>query len=347
MSDAVRVFVKRQVEFYFGDANLPNDKFMRAKANEDEDKPGPGQGWVELQLLCTFARMRQKKGELDDDKYVALVAEALADSGVVDISEDGKRVRRSTPLANVDPDAAIPRCFYAKGFPRTSELDAIMEFFAAQELGKIEAVRMRYGYDKPRKFKGSVFVEMSTEAEATAAIAKSLAFGDTQLVLKTKADYLKQKREEYEERRRQKSAGGGAAAAEAEAPKEHKKGTTLKVEGCGAATTRETLKEVFGAHGKIVWVSYQRGEADAHLFFEEEGEATKILEKMFESGIPQVGGQEPTLSAVEGEEETNQWKQVWETQAAFSRRNSDGGRGGGKRRGRGGGGGGKRQRKSG
>ena len=59
-----------------------------------------------------------------------------------------------------------------------------------------QAVRMRYGYDKPRKFKGSVFVEMSTEAEATAAIAKSLAFGDTQLALKTKADYLKQKREE-------------------------------------------------------------------------------------------------------------------------------------------------------
>ena len=46
---------------------------------------------------------------LDLQEVWQVVAEALADSGVVDISEDGKRVRRSTPLANVDPAAALPR----------------------------------------------------------------------------------------------------------------------------------------------------------------------------------------------------------------------------------------------
>lgn len=43
MSD-VKAFAKKQVEFYFCDANLPRDKFLIAEANKDEDKPGEGQG---------------------------------------------------------------------------------------------------------------------------------------------------------------------------------------------------------------------------------------------------------------------------------------------------------------
>jgi lupus La protein len=342
MSDATKAFVKRQVEFYFGDSNLPGDKFMRQKANEDPDRPGDGQGWVELQLLCTFARMRQKKGEMDDEAFVKLVAETLAGSSVVSVSEDGKRVRRSTPLPNASQDDVQKRSFYAKGFPREgASLDEIMEYFNGEELGTVKAVRMRYTYDKPRKFKGSVFVEMSSEEEATAVLGKSLSFRGTPLVLRAKAEYQEAKRKEYQERqaskgkRKHEDGSEAAAAAEAATPKEHAKGTTLKVEGCGSETSRETLKEAFGAHGKIAWVTYQRGDADAFLFFEEAGKANEVIEKLFEAGVPEVGGKQPTLSAVEGEEETEQWKKVWEVQAMMGAK-KDGGRG--KR------GGGKRQR---
>jgi lupus La protein len=341
MSDATKAFVKRQVEFYFGDSNLPGDKFMRQKANEDPDRPGDGQGWVELQLLCTFARMRQKKGEMDDEAFVKLVAETLEGSSVVSVSEDGKRVRRSTPLPNAPQDEIQKRSFYAKGFPREgASLDEIMEYFNGEELGTVKAVRMRYTFDKPRKFKGSVFVEMSSEAEATAVLDKSLSFRGTPLVLRAKAEYQEAKRKEYQERqaskgkRKHEDGSEGAGGAEAATPKEHPKGTTLKVEGCGSETSRETLKEAFGAHGKITWVTYQRGEADAFLFFEEAGKANEVIEKLFEAGVPEVGGKQPTLSAVEGEEETEQWKQVWEVKAMMEAKKSSGGRGkrnGGKR----------------
>jgi lupus La protein len=356
MTDATKAFVKRQVEFYFGDSNLPGDKFMRQKANEDPDRPGDGQGWVELQLLCTFQRMRQKKGDMDDEAFVALAAGVLGDSSVVDVSDDGKRVRRATPLPNASSDEIQKRSFYAKGFPREgASLDDIMEFFEGAELGKVEAVRMRYTYDKPRKFKGSVFVEMSTEAEATAALSKSLSFRDTSLVLRAKAEYQEAKRQEYQERqaKKRKAEGdggsaegegeGGDGAAAAATPKEHAKGTTLKVEGCGSATSRETLKEAFGAHGKISWVTYQRGEPDAFLFFDEAGKANEVIEKLFEAGVPEVGGKQPTISAVEGEEETEQWKKVWEAKAAMDARQKNGGGGG--RGGRKHGGGGKRKRR--
>ena len=61
----------------------------------------------------------------------------------------------------------------------------------------------------------------------------------------------------------------------------------------------------------------------------------EVIEKLFEAGVPEVGGKQPTLSAVEGEEETEQWKKVWEVKAQMeARRSSGGGRGkqrGGKR----------------
>ena len=352
MSDATKAFVKRQVEFYFGDSNLPNDKFMRQKANEDADRPGEGQGWVDLQLLCTFSRMKQKKGEMEEDDFVKLVAETLSGSKVVEVSEDGKRVRRSTPLPNASHDEVLARSFYAKGFPREgASLDEIMEYFNGEELGTVNAVRMRYTYDKPRKFKGSVFVEMSSEAEATAVLEKSLSFRGTPLVLRAKAEYQEAKRKEYLERQESKSkrkhedGSEDGGAAEGATPKGHPKGATLKVEGCGSETSRETLKEAFGAHGKISWITYQRGEADAFLFFEEAGKATEVIEKLFEAGVPDVGGKQPTLSAVEGEEETEQWKKVWAIKADMESRQKSGGRGGGKRGGgKREGGGGKRQR---
>jgi hypothetical protein len=83
---------------------------------------------------------------------------------------------------------------YAKGFPAVgTTLDEILEFCSGAHacavsvlraprprhsgwrrgslasgagLGTVKAVRMRYTYDKPRKFKGSVFVELANEAEA-------------------------------------------------------------------------------------------------------------------------------------------------------------------------------------
>jgi len=333
MSDAVKAFVRRQIEFYFGDANLPNDKFMREKANEDDEKPGEGQGWVELGLLCTFARMRQKQGEMEQADFVKCVGAALDGSAVVEVSEDGQRVRRLKPLPDTGEEELLRRSFYAKGFPRNgASLDDIMAFFEGSEIGKVEAVRMRYTGDKTRTFKGSVFVLMSTEAEATEVLSKSLIFEGTTLVLRPKAEYLEEKRKEFEERRaraekRKQAPGEGEEGAEQPpAPREHAKGTTLKLEGCGETASRETLKDAFSPYGRIAWTLYERGEPSGYMFFKEEGKASEVIEKLFvEGAVPEVGGKQPTLSAVEGEEEAALWAKVWEMQDAMAARRHSGG----------------------
>ncbi|CAN8023691.1 unnamed protein product [Ixodes persulcatus] len=41
----------KQIEYYFGDFNLPRDKFLREKVKLDE-------GWVPIETLLTFNRLK-------------------------------------------------------------------------------------------------------------------------------------------------------------------------------------------------------------------------------------------------------------------------------------------------
>ncbi|MDB0053701.1 hypothetical protein N9F40_01560 [bacterium] len=52
LDDDAKSKVKAQMEFYFSDSNLPRDKFLRETVEADPD------GFVDIQLLATFSRMR-------------------------------------------------------------------------------------------------------------------------------------------------------------------------------------------------------------------------------------------------------------------------------------------------
>ncbi|KAK9273502.1 hypothetical protein L1049_018312 [Liquidambar formosana] len=91
--------VIRQVEFYFSDSNLPRDNFLKKSISESED------GMVSLALICSFSRMRSHLGlgdvkpdEVSDDTVKA-VAETLRQSTFIKVSEDGKKIGRTTELA--------------------------------------------------------------------------------------------------------------------------------------------------------------------------------------------------------------------------------------------------------
>lgn len=338
MAAAVKAFAKKQIEFYFCDSNLPKDRFLLGEANKDEDKDGEGRGWVALELLCSFSRMSQKKGDMGEADFVALVAEALEPSATVELNDAKDKIRRKEPLPGKIDQAVLDKsAIYAKGFPAVgTTLDEILEFCSGAGLGTVKAVRMRYTYDKPRKFKGSVFVELANEAEATAAIAKELEYEGKPLILRPKPEYLAEKRKEYEERRAKKESGGAASPAAGGtgkadfSEKEYPKGTSLKVEGMGEGCSREDVKAAFAECGAIEWVLYQRGEPDGFVFFKEAGQAAKTVEKLFVEGVPELGGKKPTLTALEGDEEKGKWHEVWTVQASFQqkRKSHDGGRGG-------------------
>ncbi|KAG8458097.1 hypothetical protein KFE25_012757 [Diacronema lutheri] len=76
----LKQLVRQQVEYYFSAENLSRDTFLRSQMGEADGRVG-------VPTIARFNRMRQLSADL------ALVAEALAESELVDISPQGVRPR--------------------------------------------------------------------------------------------------------------------------------------------------------------------------------------------------------------------------------------------------------------
>ncbi|KQK00282.1 hypothetical protein BRADI_3g48441v3 [Brachypodium distachyon] len=106
-----------QVEFYFGDSNLPRDKFLREAVEQSDD------GLVSLALVCSFSRMKSHLGldtalkpETVPVDTVLAVAAVLRCSSLLRVSEDG--LERSM---GSEVDTSIPPIMF-RIKPRRSRL---------------------------------------------------------------------------------------------------------------------------------------------------------------------------------------------------------------------------------
>jgi len=187
----------QQVEFYFSDSNLFRDNFLFEKVKADAE------GFVDIGLLSIFSRMKTilgtsapGDGSAASDETIADVAASLKNSTTLVLSDDQRRVRRAQPMTNA-ADAITAevdeRSLYAGPFPFTTTLDQLIAFF--EEVGDVNCVRMRR-HVSSKDFKGSVFVELSSKAEADRIKGLALEFEGAPLVLEPKVDYVKRKEEE-------------------------------------------------------------------------------------------------------------------------------------------------------
>lgn len=200
--------IRKQVEFYFSDSNLPMDKFLLSKVGGSSNRPVP------LELLHSFKRMRRFQ------PFSAIV-EALKSSETLELTDNDTCVRRKVPLPesvteNPDPsvakvfeDQAMSRSIYAKGFGEetpTTQID-IEAFFAPY--GPVNAIRLRRTHD--RIFKGSVFVEFATEEKQKEFLAldPKPQWKGQDLLIKSKKDYCEEKVRDIEAGRVKPSRGRG------------------------------------------------------------------------------------------------------------------------------------------
>ncbi|KAL8782942.1 MAG: hypothetical protein Q9213_004998 [Squamulea squamosa] len=153
------VEIRKQVEFYFSDSNLLQDKFLFKQVQGHDNLPVP------ISTIHSFKRMRHFQ------PYSAVV-EALKDSTTLDVVGDDQ-IQRKVPLPEaikdkpmdevkkVFEDEMMKRSVYVKGFGEeqpSTQFD-IEAFFA--EFGTTNSVRLRRSSNK--LFKGSVFVEFDSE----------------------------------------------------------------------------------------------------------------------------------------------------------------------------------------
>ena len=341
----------RQVEYYFGDYNLPKDKFLQEEIKKED-------GWVSLDTMLNFQRLKN----LTTDKDVISAALLKSTANLLEVSEDKSKLRRNPEkplpeLSDARRQEIIGRSVYIKGFPQDSTLDKLLEFLKA--FGKTDNVQMRNWHDKVEdkwNFKGSIFVTFPTKDEAEAFIKlESVKHGETELIRKWQGDYIEEKKLELKEGRRGKekrkqnlkeAAGGDKKSEENGGDKEDKETEKEKVEHVlGAVLVLKGLKEttkwtgikdrLVELGGAVAFVDFSPGDPEAYARLKEAGSAKEVFAKM-EGGKVEIDGTEVEVRVLEGDEEVKYLDDQQEARKnkrnQFKRKGSQRGRG----RGRGG-----------
>uniref|UniRef100_A0A182NUR2 Lupus La protein n=1 Tax=Anopheles dirus TaxID=7168 RepID=A0A182NUR2_9DIPT len=307
----------RQLEYYFGDANLAKDKFMKDQIAKDES------GWVPLDVLLTFKRLKS----LSEDKKEIADAIGKSDEGLIEISEDREKLRRhpERPLPEMNEQLRqeiYGRTVYVKGFaPQLgTTMSELVEFFEPHE--KVTNIVMRKYHDKPTKkylFKGSVLVTFVNKEQCEKFLAQAPhKYKGKELICKMQNDYyeskkeeIKQRTEKIEERRRKKEEGNSALLAQLPT------GACVFMTGFGKETTRESIKEAVLALDdtlEFAYIDYQKGDERGYVRFNKADAGKQLMEKLTDSKL-KIDDAEVTAELLVDEKETEYLKKIAEEQA--------------------------------
>ncbi|PJF18115.1 Lupus La protein [Paramicrosporidium saccamoebae] len=264
--------------------------------------------------------------QLSED-FELIKASLEKESDLIELNEDKTLVRRKVPMP--ESRETLGCTVYVKGFPQTATLDELEEFFS-QHSEHVQAIRFRR-FPKDRVFKGSVFVEFTTEEEATRFAGLSLSYNETPLVIKSKMAYFEEKNAE----KTQKSQ-----AMDTQLLEKMGRGRLLKIsdfpsEGITHENLKETLKESF----PVAYVDFNYESGCAWIRFREPV-AEKFVEEYKEKAL-EIGEHKLSSFHVATEEEQSNYYKV-----SMKPRKPEGGRGGQRGRGGRGGRGGRSDRSS-
>uniref|UniRef100_A0A182WGA0 Lupus La protein n=1 Tax=Anopheles minimus TaxID=112268 RepID=A0A182WGA0_9DIPT len=318
----------RQLEYYFGDANLAKDKFMKEQIALDD-------GWVPMDVLLTFKRLKT----LSEDKKVIVDAIAKSDEGLIEISEDREKLRRhpERPLPEMNEERRqelFARTVYVKGFaPQDgTTMNELVEFFQPYE--KVNNILMRKYLDKPTKkylFKGSLFVTFADKEHCEKFLAKGpLKYKGKELICKMQNDYyhakraeLKQRAEKIEERKRKKQNVNNELLAQLPT------GACVFMEGFAAETTRESIKETIrGIDGTLefAYIDYKMGEKSGYVRFTKQDAGKQFVDKLTDNKLT-VDKAEVTVELLVEDKETAYLAKIVEEQAKWKNNAKNKGRG--------------------
>ncbi|XP_059122197.1 la-related protein 7 isoform X2 [Peromyscus eremicus] len=146
--------IAKQVDFWFGDANLHKDRFLREQIEKSRD------GYVDISLLVSFNKMKKLT---TDGK---LIARALKSSSVVELDLEGTKIRRKKPLGERPKDEE-ERTVYVELLPKNVTHSWIERVFG--KCGNVVYISIPH-YKSTGDPKGFAFVEFETKEQAAKAI---------------------------------------------------------------------------------------------------------------------------------------------------------------------------------
>ena len=130
--DVLAATIRRQVEHYFSEENLPTDKFMLDQLANSAIAGHPHT--ITLKCLLTFPKIKKLT------KSAAVLARALGPSDVLVLSANDTRIGRATPL---DLPSADLRVVQVSNLPRSSTVESVRAMFSA--VGTVTSVELDAG----------------------------------------------------------------------------------------------------------------------------------------------------------------------------------------------------------
>ncbi|KAI9355164.1 hypothetical protein BD770DRAFT_444693 [Pilaira anomala] len=189
--------IRKQVEFYFSDSNLPYDKFLWSLRDNTPE------GWIPIETIAGFKKMKMITEDLDT------VVKALkeVESDIYELDAEAKNIRRKSEVVQQNH---MERSIYIKGLPLVDvdAKDPVAELFNLQDKiddlfsqhGKVLCVRFKKTDDRPKKFKGSGYIEFeSPEVAKKVAELKEIDFDGNKIEILYKPEYINMKSEQYKD----------------------------------------------------------------------------------------------------------------------------------------------------
>ncbi|KAH8408868.1 hypothetical protein KR009_002902, partial [Drosophila setifemur] len=143
--------VRGQMEFYFGDANLSKDRFLRRYVEQDP--------YVPLEIFLTFNKIKK----LTQD--VQQIAKSLSNSQLLELDESGLKVKRKTKLP--DQRDVNDKTLYVEALPANASHDWLKEVFS--RYGPVAYVSLPH-YPGTKKIKEFAFIEFEKSGSVEKAV---------------------------------------------------------------------------------------------------------------------------------------------------------------------------------
>ncbi|KAH7831121.1 putative La domain-containing protein [Monocercomonoides exilis] len=315
ISPETKIAIKKQIEFYFSDENLPRDKFLQAECKKTPE------GWIDISVLTTFKKLAALS------KDVPVIADAISDSELLVLSEDKTKVRRKTSAPS--QEELDNRTLYIKGLPKEATLEELIQFF--EKYGQIGAIRMRRDLQS-KEFTGSAFVvfKVKDECDKFASLDPVPVYGESTLERMTIEQFRKVEGEpvrHVNEKRRLKEERQKAEAEEREKRRKeiendrenYQKGILLSFifNSPTSSLSLIALKDFFGHFGEIARVDFDEKE-DSFVglarYRTPEGcqQANQALQESAaaETPVHTLNGSAPIVKILDGEEEKKEWENI-------------------------------------
>ncbi|XP_019854798.1 PREDICTED: la protein homolog isoform X2 [Amphimedon queenslandica] len=144
-----------QVEFYFSDANISKDRFLKQKMAEH------AQGHIPVSLIASFNKMKS----LTSDQ--SLVIEAMEKSPLLKLTPDREYVYRVEPLPLLEEKEVNSRTIYVENLPPKADHKRLNSLFSS--FGVVTYISLPR-HKVSNAIKGFAFIEFATSEEAEKAL---------------------------------------------------------------------------------------------------------------------------------------------------------------------------------